>query len=55
MAIRASINKALELDVSQVENLYGDGHATTRIIEAIAAVNDPKKLLKKRFHMIPNS
>ncbi|MFA6224288.1 MAG: UDP-N-acetylglucosamine 2-epimerase [Desulfomonilaceae bacterium] len=55
MSIHASINKAFELDVSQVENPYGDGHSTQRIIEAIAAVNDPKKLLKKRFHMTSSS
>jgi UDP-N-acetylglucosamine 2-epimerase (non-hydrolysing)/GDP/UDP-N,N'-diacetylbacillosamine 2-epimerase (hydrolysing) len=47
-----TINKASELDVSKVENLYGDGHAAPQIIEAIAAVDDPKKLLKKRFHMV---
>ena len=54
-AIYEAINKAFELDVSEVENPYGAGHATPRMIEAIAAVNDPKTLLKKRFHMIPNS
>lgn len=50
-----AINKAFELDVSDVENPYGDGHATPRIIEAIAAVSDPEKLLKKRFHMTAGS
>ena len=54
-AIHASINKAFELDVSDVENPYGDGHATPRIIEAISAVNDPIRLLKKRFHMTSGS
>jgi UDP-N-acetylglucosamine 2-epimerase (non-hydrolysing)/GDP/UDP-N,N'-diacetylbacillosamine 2-epimerase (hydrolysing) len=54
-AIYGAINKAFELDVSDVENPYGDGHATPRIIEAIAVVNNPKKLLQKRFHMIPSS
>jgi len=54
-AIYAAINAAFELDVSEVENPYGDGHAAPRIVEAIAAVNDPKQLLQKRFHMIPSS
>jgi UDP-N-acetylglucosamine 2-epimerase (non-hydrolysing)/GDP/UDP-N,N'-diacetylbacillosamine 2-epimerase (hydrolysing) len=55
LAIYDAINKAFKLNVSEVENPYGAGHAAPRIIEAIAAVNDPIKLLKKRFHMIPNS
>jgi hypothetical protein len=29
---------------------YGDGHATARILEAIAALDDPRTLLEKRFH-----
>lgn len=53
MAIHASINKAFELNVSKEENPYGDGYTAPRIVEAIAAVDDPKKLLKKRFHMVP--
>ena len=55
MAIYDSINKAFKLNVSEVKNPYGAGHAAPGIIEAIAAVDDPKKLLKKRFHMISNS
>lgn len=55
VAIYDAINEAFTLNVSEVENPYGEGHATPRIIEAIAAVDDPIKLLKKRFHMIPNS
>jgi len=55
MAIHDAINKAFKLNVSEIENPYGAGHATPRIIEAIAAVDDPKKLLKKRFHLVQNS
>jgi UDP-hydrolysing UDP-N-acetyl-D-glucosamine 2-epimerase len=29
---------------------YGDGHATERILAAIAALDDPRALLEKRFH-----
>lgn len=33
----------------QVANPYGDGHAAERIAKVIAAVGDPKALLRKRF------
>ena len=45
-AIFTAIQEAFKLDVSGVANPYGDGHATPRLIEAIAAVNNPKKVLK---------
>jgi UDP-hydrolysing UDP-N-acetyl-D-glucosamine 2-epimerase len=44
-----AIQRALQLDCSKVENPYGDGHATERIIAALVAVGEPKALLKKRF------
>jgi UDP-N-acetylglucosamine 2-epimerase (non-hydrolysing)/GDP/UDP-N,N'-diacetylbacillosamine 2-epimerase (hydrolysing) len=44
-----AIERALALDCSAVENPYGDGHATDRIIAALVATHDPKALLKKRF------
>ena len=52
-AIRAAIESALQLNVSSVENPYGDGHAVPCIVEAIVAVSDPRKFLKKRFHLLP--
>ncbi len=51
-AIRTAIESALQLDVSSVKNPYGDGHAVPRIVETIAAIPDPRKLLKKRFHLL---
>jgi UDP-N-acetylglucosamine 2-epimerase (non-hydrolysing)/GDP/UDP-N,N'-diacetylbacillosamine 2-epimerase (hydrolysing) len=54
-AIFTAIQEAFKLDVSGVKNPYGDGYASPRIIEAIAAVNDPIRLLQKRFHMVPTS
>jgi UDP-N-acetylglucosamine 2-epimerase (non-hydrolysing)/GDP/UDP-N,N'-diacetylbacillosamine 2-epimerase (hydrolysing) len=48
-----AIQHALVLDCSGVENPYGDGHATERIIKALTAVRDPTKLLKKRFFDLP--
>jgi GDP/UDP-N,N'-diacetylbacillosamine 2-epimerase (hydrolysing) len=47
--IYEAIQRALQLDCSNVANPYGDGHATERIIAALVAVGDPKALLKKRF------
>ena len=44
-----AIQQALGLDCSKVENPYGDGHATERIIAALTAIGDPQALLKKRF------
>jgi len=52
-AIRTAIESALHMDVSAVKNPYGDGHAAPRIVEAIAAIPDPRKFLKKRFHLFP--
>jgi len=49
-----AIERALVLDCSAVENPYGDGHATERIIAALIAIRDPKALLKKRFFDLPH-
>jgi UDP-N-acetylglucosamine 2-epimerase (non-hydrolysing)/GDP/UDP-N,N'-diacetylbacillosamine 2-epimerase (hydrolysing) len=49
-----AIERALTLDCSAVENPYGDGHATERIIAALVATRDPKALLKKRFFDLPH-
>jgi len=51
-AIRTAIEAALQIDVSAVKNPYGDGHAVPRIVETLAATPDPRKLLKKRFHLL---
>ncbi len=54
-AIRTAIDSAIRLDVSSVKNPYGDGQAVPRIVEAIAAIPDPRQFLKKRFHLIPQT
>lgn len=51
-AITKAIEAALKLDTSSVINPYGDGHAAPRILKVLAAVADPRQLLKKQFHMI---
>jgi UDP-N-acetylglucosamine 2-epimerase (non-hydrolysing)/GDP/UDP-N,N'-diacetylbacillosamine 2-epimerase (hydrolysing) len=52
--IHDAIQRALVMDCSSVENPYGDGHATGRIIAALTAVRDPKALLKKHFFDLPH-
>lgn len=47
--VQAAIQKALSLDCSSVENLYGDGQAARRIAEILGKIEDPKRLLKKSF------
>src|SRR5262249_37294842 len=49
-----AIQRALALDCSAVENPYGDGHATERIIAALIGVRDPRALLKKHFFDLPD-
>jgi UDP-N-acetylglucosamine 2-epimerase (non-hydrolysing)/GDP/UDP-N,N'-diacetylbacillosamine 2-epimerase (hydrolysing) len=52
-AIRAGIDRALTGDWRDAVNPYGDGHATSRIMEVLRAVGDPRSLLRKRFVDMP--
>ncbi|MEO8245893.1 MAG: UDP-N-acetylglucosamine 2-epimerase [Chloroflexota bacterium] len=52
-AIRAGIEAALAGDWHDAVNPYGDGHATPRIMDALRAIDDPRALLRKRFHDLP--
>jgi UDP-hydrolysing UDP-N-acetyl-D-glucosamine 2-epimerase len=47
--IAMAIERARRLDCSAVENPYGDGHATERILDVLGRIGDPRRLLKKRF------
>jgi UDP-hydrolysing UDP-N-acetyl-D-glucosamine 2-epimerase len=49
-AITAAIEQALSWTDVPLGSPYGDGHATVRIITALAAIDDPEALLTKRFH-----
>lgn len=49
-AIRAAIERAFNLDCSQVVNPYGDGYAADKIVAKLLEVPDPRALLQKRFH-----
>ncbi|HEX9395518.1 MAG TPA: UDP-N-acetylglucosamine 2-epimerase [Burkholderiales bacterium] len=52
-AIGAAIARALTLDTRATRTPYGDGDAAQRIVEVIAAIGDPARLLRKRFHEAP--
>lgn len=51
-SILAAINKALQLDCSLVENPYGDGHSSERIVKALKGMQNYPALLSKHFHDI---
>lgn len=48
-AIVAAIERACEMDCSDVTNPYGDGHAAERILSVLKRLEKPASLLKKRF------
>lgn len=54
-AIAAAMVRAATLDCSSVVNPYGDGFASDRIAGVLAALGDPRRLLKKHFHAIEGS
>ena len=47
--IVAAIRSAFALDCSATVNPYGDGESARRIVAQLAAVPDPRALLRKRF------
>lgn len=47
--IEEAIKSAYRLDCSQVENPYGDGNSSQRIIKVLKGIDDYAKLLKKPF------
>ena len=49
-AISTAIAEALRKDCRHAVNPYGDGHASERIAAVLKEIEDPRKLLKKRFH-----
>lgn len=48
--IYEAIQKALSLDCSSIENPYGDGHSSARILKHLKGLKSPKQLLQKHFH-----
>lgn len=51
--IYQAILRAMAEDCTGVVNPYGDGHAAERIVAALKAAGDPKRLLQKRFVDLP--
>ncbi|GAA3404799.1 UDP-N-acetylglucosamine 2-epimerase [Paenibacillus hodogayensis] len=54
-AIAAAISAAWNKDCSRVRNPYGDGDSSARIVNVLRSVDDPKRLLKKRFFEVNGS
>ncbi len=51
VAIQNAINNALIMDCSDVENPYGDGLSSERIVVALRDMQPVECLLKKKFHL----
>ena len=49
-AIFDAIQDALALDCSMVDNPYGDGNTSQRIIEILKSFPEPGNLVRKSFH-----
>ncbi len=47
--IKKAVSKAFEKDCSVVENPYGDGNASIKILKTLKQIPDVKALLKKHF------
>jgi UDP-N-acetylglucosamine 2-epimerase (non-hydrolysing)/GDP/UDP-N,N'-diacetylbacillosamine 2-epimerase (hydrolysing) len=48
-AIAETIGRALALDCSKVVNPYGDGRSAERIVAVLRGLDEPRRLVKKRF------
>lgn len=48
-AIVKAINTAIDMNVGDVENPYGDGNSAWRIVEHLASIEVPRGLLNKSF------
>lgn len=49
-AISTAIKSGLAANLSQVENPYGDGKSSPRILEKLNSIKDFSQLIKKSFH-----
>lgn len=47
--IMSAVQRAFELDCRAVTNLYGDGHASEKIVAILKQIGDPQQLIKKHF------
>lgn len=51
LAIKEAINEAFNMDCSKVQNPYGDGNSSIRILSILKSISDYRVLLKKHFFM----
>lgn len=51
-AISAAMQAALALPRGQADTLFGDGHASEKIVATLASLDDPRALLQKRFYHV---
>jgi UDP-hydrolysing UDP-N-acetyl-D-glucosamine 2-epimerase len=49
-AIKRAVSDGFRASLDSLENLYGDGHASGRIVERLTSVALDERLLVKRFH-----
>lgn len=47
--VRAAIERAFSMDCANVDNPYGDGHSSERIIRVLKGVENPDHLTRKAF------
>lgn len=52
-AIARAIGAAFAMDCSAVVNPYGDGRSAEKIVAALRAAGDPRRLVKKHFFDLP--
>ena len=48
--ILKAIDKALQIDCSNIINPYGDGTSARKMVDILRRIDNPKSLLKKKFH-----
>ncbi len=53
-AIKQAITAAFKMDCSNVQNPYGDGNSSIRILSLLKNIPDYRVLLKKQFFMMEN-
>lgn len=51
--IHAAILQAVDSDCKGVQNPYGDGFASEKIVQTLKKFSNPQLLLRKSFHSIP--
>ncbi len=51
-AIERAVAAAFAMDCSAVINPYGDGHSSARIVAVLEGLDEPARLLHKKFHRV---